>query len=251
MGYGLRLTCFVVVSFGAHLLLARGMSRLPARVDDERPPVVQVQLRDPPPPEPERKPEPEPEPQHRQPLHRTPTQRSPRDPRIALRERANPTPPTERPATTGETTKTPVFGIDLSSTSSGGTGPVMPIGNTLQTKPDRKKTKTAQGPIKPLEAPAQAYEVTKMPLPRGRCAGKYTEQARQAGVEGTVVLDLIVGEDGKTRDIVVVAGLGHGLNEAAIAALKACRFSPGERGGRPVPVRLRGFKIRFFLQGAD
>jgi TonB family protein len=73
--------------------------------------------------------------------------------------------------------------------------------------------------------------------------------ARQAALEGTVVLDLVVGKDGMVRSIDVVHGLDHGLTEAAITAAKLCRFTPGERDGIPVPVRIRGFKIRFFLQG--
>jgi hypothetical protein len=43
-----------------------------------------------------------------------------------------------------------------------------------------------------------------------------------------------------------VSGLDHGLTAAAIAALKACRFSPGQKNGVPVPVRIREFKVRFF-----
>jgi TonB family protein len=87
-----------------------------------------------------------------------------------------------------------------------------------------------------------------MPLPRGRCSGTYTEAAREAGIEGAVVLDLVVDEHGRARDITVVEGLPHGLTEAAIAALRACQFDPGERSGAAVPVRVRGFKIRFLLE---
>jgi TonB family protein len=74
-----------------------------------------------------------------------------------------------------------------------------------------------------------------------------TEQAKQAAIEGTVVLDLVVGVDGRVRDVRVVSGLGYGLDEAAITALEACRFSPGEKSGATVPVRIRGFKVRFVL----
>ena len=90
-----------------------------------------------------------------------------------------------------------------------------------------------------------------MPLPQGRCAGKYTEDARAAATEGTVVLDLIVDEKGHARDIKVVSGLDHGLTEAAITALKECAFTPGEKEGHAVAVRVRGFKIRFVLQDAQ
>jgi TonB family protein len=86
-----------------------------------------------------------------------------------------------------------------------------------------------------------------MPLPIGRCSGKYTNEARAAGIEGTVVLDLVVGEDGRVRDITVVEGLSHGLTDAALAAIRECRFTPGESGGARVAVRIRGFKIRFYL----
>jgi hypothetical protein len=49
----------------------------------------------------------------------------------------------------------------------------------------------------------------------------------------------------------VVSGLEHGLTEAAVAAIKECRFTPGEKDGLPVPVRVRGFKIRFLMQNDD
>ncbi len=57
-----------------------------------------------------------------------------------------------------------------------------------------------------------------------------------------------VDEHGRARDITVVEGLSHGLTEAAIAALQACTFTPGEKDGQPVPVRIRGFKIRFLME---
>jgi protein TonB len=134
----------------------------------------------------------------------------------------------------------------MESTSQGG-GPAVPVGNTTQPAP----TANAGSAVKPLAEPVAAYEVTKMPLPQGRCAGKYTDEAKQAGIEGVVVLDLVVSEDGRTRDIQVVSGLSHGLTEAAIAALRACQFDPGERNGAHVPVRIRGFKIRFVLAEGD
>jgi TonB family protein len=56
-----------------------------------------------------------------------------------------------------------------------------------------------------------------------------------------------VGADGRVTEVRVVTGLGHGLTEKAIAAVKACRFSPGQRNGVPVPVRVPAFKYRFVL----
>jgi hypothetical protein len=45
--------------------------------------------------------------------------------------------------------------------------------------------------------------------------------------------------------------LPNGLTEAAVAALRGCHFSPGEKDGKPVAVRVRGFKIRFVLAEAN
>jgi protein TonB len=140
-----------------------------------------------------------------------------------------------------------VFGVSMESTSAAGAGPAMPIGNSGRPTPRQEGPSAAR----PQAAPVQAYEVTTMPLPRGRCSGRYTDEARQAGLEGTVILDLVVGEDGRVREVKVVSGLGHGLTEAAVAAARECRFSPGEKDGTPVPVRVRGFKIRFLLDGGE
>jgi TonB family protein len=127
----------------------------------------------------------------------------------------------------------------------------MPIGspsgpNTGRAGGDPEANQTGSG-----SAPVPAYEVTKMPLPVGRCVGKYTDEAKQAAVEGTVVLDLVVGADGVVREVHVVSGLPNGLTEAAIAAARACRFSPGQKGETAVPVRIREFKIRFLLDNAE
>jgi protein TonB len=253
MNYPARLLVCAVAAVVGHLLLIRGMVHLPARAETARTVIVQVVLKPPPPPEPEKPPEPEATPEPKtQPAHQAPT-RQPRRAMTDVPRRENPPknqpPPTERPATGTDVTTTPVFGISMESTSAAGTGPALPVGNTLQTRQGRAKT--TETAVKPLAAPVQAYEVTKMPLPVGRCTGKYTEEAKQAGLEGTVILDIVVGEDGGVRDIAIVQGLGQGLNEAAVRALKACRFTPGERDGKPVPVRVRRFKVHFALGDAE
>jgi TonB family protein len=140
-----------------------------------------------------------------------------------------------------------VFGVTMESTSQGGTGPAMPVGNTTRAAP----VAPAGAPVKPLAEPVAAVEVTRMPLPVGVCPGKYTEEAHAAAIEGVVVLDVTIDEHGHTRDVTVVQGLTHGLTQAAIAAVTACRFTPGERNGQPVPVRIRGYKVRFIMPEAQ
>jgi protein TonB len=157
---------------------------------------------------------------------------------------ATPGPPSPQP---GVPTPEPVFGADIDSSSTG-TMAVTP-GNTLA--PAGTGGTGASQPTGPVGPPpiAPAYEVTRMPIPLGRCTGRYTDEARKAAVEGTVTLDLVVDPDGTTRDVTVVSGLPHGLSDAAVAALRACRFTPGERKGEPVAVRVNDFKIIFVLSG--
>lgn len=253
----------VVASVFLHGALARALEELPeARQPERRNVVFMDVVRPPPPPPPPEPPPPEPkveapkppppetvyEAPKRQPPKRTPPKRAPRPDKPPPKEL--PPPNTERP-TEGEPTDVPVFGFDMASTSNAGSGPAMPVGNTLMAKPDEAPRPKAVKKVAPLAVPVQAWEVSTMPTMRGRCQGKYTDEARQAGIEGTVVLDLVVGPDGRTHSIKVLEGLGHGLDKAAITALETCRFKPGTRNGEAVAVRIRAFKIRFFLDDAD
>ena len=96
-------------------------------------------------------------------------------------------------------------------------------------------------------APVAARDVTKDPLPVGRCRGEYTPEAHNAGVEGVVIVSLTVDSEGNARDIRLVQTLGHGLDEAAIDAVTRCKFSPGEQNGQKVAVRIPVFKLRFVM----
>jgi protein TonB len=62
----------------------------------------------------------------------------------------------------------------------------------------------------------------------------YTDDARGAQIEGKVRVEITVGADGTVTDVRVLAGLGHGLDEAALAAAKASTFEPGTSCGKPI-----------------
>jgi len=67
---------------------------------------------------------------------------------------------------------------------------------------------------------------------------EYSEEARKAKFQGTCVLWLIVGPDGRPRDIRVARTLGLGLDEKAIEAVKTWRFDPAKKDGKPVAVQV-------------
>lgn len=66
---------------------------------------------------------------------------------------------------------------------------------------------------------------------------KYTEEARQNKVQGTVVLQVVFHANGSITDVRVVRGLPDGLTEKAIEAARRIRFNPAVKNGSPVSVR--------------
>jgi TonB family protein len=65
----------------------------------------------------------------------------------------------------------------------------------------------------------------------------YSEEARLAKMQGTVTLFVVIGEDGKAKDIRVLKSLGLGLDEEAVEAVSKWQFRPGMKDGQPVEVR--------------
>lgn len=80
-----------------------------------------------------------------------------------------------------------------------------------------------------------------------RVEPQYSEEARKARYQGSVVLEAVVRRDGTVDIIRVVRGLGFGLDENAMRALKLWRFRPGMRNGIPVDVSLN-IEVNFNLR---
>lgn len=66
----------------------------------------------------------------------------------------------------------------------------------------------------------------------------YSEEARKAKYQGTVVLWVVVGPDGRPRDIRVQRSLGLGLDEKAMEAVRTWKFEPARKDGQPVAVQI-------------
>jgi TonB family protein len=74
------------------------------------------------------------------------------------------------------------------------------------------------------------------PSPIYKPEPEYSPEARQAKLQGTVILSLIVGMDGRAHAIQVARSLGLGLDERAIEAVRQWRFDPAKMDGKPVAV---------------
>jgi TonB family protein len=88
---------------------------------------------------------------------------------------------------------------------------------------------TGGGPYRPgsgIEPPRLLREVK----------AEYTEDARRRGITGDVLLEIVVRRDGSVGEVHVLQGLGAGLDERAISAVKQWRFDAARRKGVPVDV---------------
>jgi len=64
----------------------------------------------------------------------------------------------------------------------------------------------------------------------------YSEDARRRGVEGEVVMEIVVTRTGSVGDIKILRRLGSGLDERAVQAVRQWQFAPATRKGAPVDV---------------
>lgn len=72
------------------------------------------------------------------------------------------------------------------------------------------------------------------PKYKTRSKPQYPKSAKEAKKEGTVVLQVIIDENGTPKDIVALTNLGFGLEAAAIEALKNSTFHPAMKAGKPI-----------------
>jgi protein TonB len=99
---------------------------------------------------------------------------------------------------------------------------------------------TGGGPYRPgsgVEPPRLLREVR----------ADYTDDARRAGVEGEVVLEIVVRRDGTVGDVRILQRLNSGLDQRAIQAVRQWRFAPARMKGSPVDVIVEvgvEFKLR-------
>jgi TonB family protein len=115
------------------------------------------------------------------------------------------------------------FGSGVATTGARTAGPVSTGGfGAQQVSHQGPKIAQDMGPS------ATPVEITFKPNP------VYTDEARNLKLEGEVLLEVSFGANGTLHVNRVVRGLGHGLDEAAIAAANKIRFKPAMRVGQPV-----------------
>ncbi|RKH12683.1 energy transducer TonB [Corallococcus sp. CA053C] len=174
-------------------------------------------------------------------------------PPIKVAEAAKPPPPSEAPPPPNDTpppepqAKPPplVVGMTMSSTTSAGSF-AAPVGNTAYGKANgtAKDPKDVKGYSAPKYVPV--YQVDSEPTVASEVKIPYPDEARRAGIEGTVTLSITIDADGKVGTVKVISGPGYGLNEAARDAIRRFRFKPAIKGGEAVATEMK-YSYTFLL----
>jgi protein TonB len=192
------------------------------------------------------------------PEHREPRPERPSEPPVKKRvrrvESAQPRKPAVEPSSAS---RKPIFGLESAYTTSGESSVAVHTGDTTTIDPNPRAEETV-GPL-PLgprvpQAQATADESTPMiktlPGIDSRACGKliaYPDEAEQLGIEGDVTLRVALDAAGRVERATVLRGLGHGLDRAAVYALKnLCRFTPAiATDGKPVPYVIDEYTFHF------
>ncbi len=238
-----------LVSFALHGGLWQGVRSL--EPPPPLPPPVKITVREVPPETPE-PPPPEPEPP-------PPTEVAPSDappPPVAKPEPAPSKPKKQKapaPEPAAEAPPTPAappdFGVQLSGgVGAGGTSvPSGDPGGSGSGGRQRVESKARKLDAKPKpEAAESCAEPEVRPTPLEIPQPPYSDAARAAGVEGKVRVQLGIAADGSVTSVKVVTPLHPDLDEAARVAMKAAKFTPASRCGKPVATSLT-ISVKFTL----
>lgn len=148
-------------------------------------------------------------------------------------------PPPNRPVPPSAPPAPIHIGVSLESTVAASDF-ATPVGNTLY----GAAPKVAPSPAKasqPYWAPkyVPAYQVAEMPSPLSECKVDYPPKAKTDGIEGDVVMMVTIDSSGTVAAVKRVSGPGHGLDEAAVAAMYHCRWKPARSHGEAVATEIR------------
>ena len=117
----------------------------------------------------------------------------------------------------------------------------------VKAKDARRETRDENAASAPAVAPRQA-RLDAPPKPRRNIKPDYPKGARQRGEQGDVILEIRVNSKGTVDDVKVATSSGFAeLDEAAVRAAKAAKFSPARSGHDPVASTAR-LKLSFKLK---
>lgn len=122
---------------------------------------------------------------------------------------------------------------------------VVKKGNTLAKEEDDKVLKDTDPDT--LPAPAEEYLITDMPKAIKEIRPEYPEWAKEKGLEGSVVFEVLIDSKGKVRQATLLRGLEPRLDALAKKAMMKFEFRPAKMEGETVAAKIN-YAIRYVLE---
>jgi len=140
-----------------------------------------------------------------------------------------------------------VFGLNKNSITaedSANAGAAVKTGNTLATEVDQTEMRPEDEGA--LPTPVDEFMVTQMPRLKSEMRIPYPDDARKRGIEGPVVLEILIDAQGKVREARLIESPDSSLGAAALEAIRQFEFVPAKVSNNAVAVRIR-YSYRFLL----
>jgi TonB family protein len=157
-----------------------------------------------------------------------------------------PSTPAAPPSAPAGSDSAPHFAITIPSAQAAAPARfALPVANMLvSTAPSALRQPAGSGVVEDTFA---ASEVAVQARLVASAALVYPAEARAAEVEADVAVEIVVDSRGRVSEARALATTGYGLDQAALCAVRAYRFSPAQRSGRAVRVRMR-WNVQFRLR---
>lgn len=123
---------------------------------------------------------------------------------------------------------TGAFGSATAAPASGNAPPHQTSAAGFSDAVAAKAPAPTSAPSLPQPQDSTPFEIAYQPRPA------YTDEARRLQIEGEVLVEAVFTASGEIQIVRIARGLGHGLNENAIAAVRSIRFRPARHHGQPV-----------------
>jgi protein TonB len=159
-----------------------------------------------------------------------------------------PAPPVNAAAAAGPSTgdALPDFGLTLGNGGPGGMAIPQGPAAIAAAAPSASARVLPARVLAPKPAGDECSDPPVKPRPKSISQPAYTSSAREANVEGKVRVEVSVDESGHVTAARLLAGLGYGLDEAALEAARRASFEPATRCGKPVAATF-SIAMRFSL----
>lgn len=138
-----------------------------------------------------------------------------------------------------------VFGVKRNSLTSDKGTVQAKVGNTITKEEDDKVLQDDESDS--LPEPAEEFLITSMPRALEEIRPEYPIWAKQQGITGSVIFEILIDKNGKVRQAKLLRGLHPKLDKLAQDAIKRFVFKPAYIDKEPTAVRIK-YAIKYILE---